>query len=82
MCSGASDGSIRVWGGATLEHRCTLRDEEDARSTLTVLYLAAWERNLISGHNDGAYDAVLQFCLHPGVECGDWGLLSEVRRAY
>ena len=50
MCSGSKDRSIRVWGGATLEHERTLRDEEDER---TVYSLAAWEGNLISGQIDG-----------------------------
>jgi WD40 repeat protein len=50
MCSGSQDGSIRVWGGATLEHERTLRDEEDESP---VNCLAVWEGNVISGHDDG-----------------------------
>ena len=51
MCSGSWDGSICVWGGAALELERTLRDEEDESR---VWSLAAWEGNLISGHEDGA----------------------------
>jgi WD40 repeat protein len=68
MCSGSSDGSIRVWGGANLEHQRTLRDEEDPWTS--VLSLAAWEGHLISGHESsmirvwnvatGVCDQVLQ----------------------
>jgi hypothetical protein len=52
MCSGSEDGSIRVWGGASLEYERTLRDEEDAEDD--VLSLAAWEGRLISGHASGS----------------------------
>ena len=52
MCSGSWDGSIRVWGGASLEHERTLRDEEHAEDV--VFSLAAWEGHLISGHDSGA----------------------------
>jgi WD40 repeat protein len=52
MCSGSRDGSIRVWGGASLEHERTLRDEEHAGDD--VISLAAWEGRLISGHESGA----------------------------
>jgi WD40 repeat protein len=52
MCSGSRDGSIRVWGGASLEHERTLRDEEHAEDC--VCSLAAWEGRLISGHASGA----------------------------
>jgi WD40 repeat protein len=52
MCSGSRDGSIRVWGGASLEHERTLRDEEHAKDG--VYSLAAWEGHLISGHGSGA----------------------------
>jgi hypothetical protein len=31
---GSGDGSIRVWGGASLEHERTLRDEEVAEGHL------------------------------------------------
>ena len=51
MCSGSWDGSIRVWGGAALELERTLRDGENESR---VWSLAAWEGNLISGHEDGA----------------------------
>jgi WD40 repeat protein len=51
MCSGSPDGSIRVWGGTTLEHERTLRDEQNRRDC--VWSLAAWEGNLISGHGSG-----------------------------
>ena len=51
MFSASSDGSIRVWGGATLEHERTLRDEGDAEDGLWSL--AAWEGHLISGHGRG-----------------------------
>ena len=51
MCSGSEDGSIRVWGGATLEHERTLRDEEDEDDG--VGSLAAWEGHIISGHVSG-----------------------------
>jgi WD40 repeat protein len=51
MCSGSRDGSIRVWGGATLEHERTLRDEENEEDS--VMSLAAWEGQLISGHGSG-----------------------------
>ncbi len=50
MCSGSGDGSIRVWGGANLEHQRTLRDENFQDSLLS---LAAWEGHLISGHVSG-----------------------------
>jgi hypothetical protein len=52
MCSGSRDGSIRVWGGASLEHERTLRDEEDAEDG--VGSLAAWNGHLMSGHSSGA----------------------------
>ncbi len=51
MCSGSVDGSIRVWGGANLEHQRTMRDEEDEEDG--VRSLAAWEGHLISGHISG-----------------------------
>jgi hypothetical protein len=51
MCSGSSDGSILVMGGATLVHERTLRDEEDINDG--VFSLAAWEGLLISGHHGG-----------------------------
>jgi hypothetical protein len=52
MCSGSGDGSIRVWGGASLEHERTLRDEQHPEDC--VLSLAAWEGHLMSGHSSGA----------------------------
>jgi WD40 repeat protein len=52
MCSGSVDGSIRVWGGASLEHERTLRDEKRAAKD-GVHSLAAWEGRLISGHDGG-----------------------------
>jgi WD40 repeat protein len=52
MCSGSWDGSIRVWGGASLEHERTLRDEEYVVEG--VRCLAALEGRLISGHGSGA----------------------------
>jgi WD40 repeat protein len=51
MCSGSYDGSIRVWGGAALEHERTLRD--DSSNYGGVWSLSAWEGNLISGHGNG-----------------------------
>ena len=52
MCSGSWDGSIRVWGGAGLEHERTLRDDSaDVRDGVCSL-AADWEGNLISGHED------------------------------
>ena len=57
MCSGSADGSIRVWGGAALEHERTLRDDEEdggGDAEGGVHSLAAWEARLISGHRSGA----------------------------
>jgi WD40 repeat protein len=50
VCSGSKDGSIRVWGGATLEHERSLLVEEVEDYALS---LAAWEGHLISGHYSG-----------------------------
>ena len=52
MCSGSMDGSIRVWGGATMEHERTIRDEEMPQDG--VHSLAAWEGHLISGYSSSA----------------------------
>jgi hypothetical protein len=49
VCSGSSDGSIRVWNRATLQHERTLREVVDD----PVSTLAAWEGCLISGHESG-----------------------------
>ena len=49
MCSGSSDGSIRVWNRATLQHERTLREVVGD----PVSSLAAWEGCLISGHGSG-----------------------------
>ncbi len=51
ICSRSLDGSICVWGGATLEYVRTLRDEENEDGD--VRSLAAWEGHLISGHGSG-----------------------------
>jgi hypothetical protein len=51
MCSGSKDGSIRVWGGTTLEHERTLRDEQNPQDG--VESLAAWEGHLLCGHTSG-----------------------------
>jgi WD40 repeat protein len=49
MCSGSSDGSIRVWDQATLAPERTLR--EVASDPISAL--AAWEGLLVSGHDSG-----------------------------
>jgi hypothetical protein len=67
VCSGSLDGSIRVWGGATLQHARAMRDEaEDG-----VRCLAAWEGRLVSGHDSGlirTWDAATGEC--DGVQVG------------
>ncbi len=51
MCSGSSDGSIRVWGGAATELERTLRDEEDETP---VFSFTAWQgKNLTNGNDSG-----------------------------
>jgi WD40 repeat protein len=48
ICSGSSDGSIRVWSIATLQEERVIDNGNDA-----VWSLAVWEGELISGHGSG-----------------------------
>jgi hypothetical protein len=52
MCSGSLDGTIRVWGGASLKRQRTLHDRVAAGEDDGVCSLAAWEGRLVSGHLD------------------------------
>ena len=49
MCSGLSNGSIRVWNKASLQQERTLYDNEGS----AVLCLTTWDGLLIGGHDDG-----------------------------
>jgi hypothetical protein len=53
VCSGANDGSIRVWNSATLEEEQALKPEDGVEQK-GVHSLVEWEGLLVSGHRDGA----------------------------
>jgi hypothetical protein len=50
VCSGSADGTIAVWGRATLRHERTLREDGEPDP---VSALAAWGGRLVSGHDGG-----------------------------
>ncbi len=54
MCGGSMDGSIRMWGAASLEHERTMpEDIDDLEAIDSVFALAAWEGRLVSAHDCG-----------------------------
>jgi hypothetical protein len=54
VCSGADDGSIRVWSRASGEYeRTLLADASEVGSNFHRSALAVWEDRLISGHGSG-----------------------------
>ena len=54
MCSGAEDGSIRLWRLDTLEEeRVLLSVDDESEGMDGVSALAVWEGQLISGHGSG-----------------------------